>query len=83
VSYFALQTESAKTHINVVRVEVIGDITVDTGPRLERLELHFRLRHVRAVEVEVSKLLSTGSGIVISRAVQSVLLRVTSQEYIY
>lgn len=55
------------THIDVVRVEVIGDIGIDTGPRLESLKLEFRLRHVRAVKVEVAKFLSSSSSIIVSR----------------
>jgi hypothetical protein len=55
------------THVNVVRVEVVGDVRVDTGPGLERLELELWLGHVRAVKVEVSELLGSRSGVVVSR----------------
>jgi len=34
------------TYIDVMRVQVVGDVRIDTGPRLEGLELEFGLRHV-------------------------------------
>jgi hypothetical protein len=34
------------THVDVVRVEVVRDVAVDTGPRLEGLELELGLGHV-------------------------------------
>jgi len=61
-------------HVDVVRVEVVRDIRVDTGPRLERLELELRLRHVRVVEVEVTELLCSGAGIVVRRVESLVVL---------
>jgi hypothetical protein len=35
-----------QTYIDVVGVEVVGDVRVDTGPGLESLELEFWLRHI-------------------------------------
>lgn len=53
------------THVHVVGVEVVGDVGIDPGPRLECLELEFGLGHVGTVEVELAKLLGAGSGIVV------------------
>ena len=50
----------------MVRVEVVGNVGIDTGPRLEGLQLELWLRHVRAVKVEVAELLGTGTGVVVS-----------------
>ena len=45
----------ALADINMVRVQIIGDITVLPGPRLERLELRLRLAHITVEVIEVAK----------------------------
>ncbi len=62
------------THVDVVRVEVVRDVRVDTCPALECLELELWLGHVRAVKVEVSELLGSGPGVVV-RWVESLVAR--------
>jgi hypothetical protein len=62
------------THVDVVRVEVVRDVRVDTCPTLECLELELWLGHVRAVKVEVAQLLGSSPGVVV-RWVESLVAR--------
>ena len=55
--------------INMVRVEVVGDVRRLAGPRLERLELVLRLRHVGLEEAERAELLDAIARISVYRIV--------------
>lgn len=60
----------------MVRVEVVRDIAILTRPRLERLELALRLRHVRVEVVEVAELRSAEAGVGVGRVEPLVVLDV-------
>ena len=55
--------------IDMVRVEVVGDVRRLAGPGLERLELVLRLAHVRLEEGERAELLDPVARIPIYRIV--------------
>ena len=50
-------------YVHMVRVEVVGDVALLTGPRFEGLELEFGLAHVAVEVVEVAEGLGSGSGV--------------------
>lgn len=60
--------------IDVVRVEVVRDITILTSPGFESLKLEFGLTHVAIEIVEVSQLLGFGARIGICRVEAFVVL---------
>lgn len=62
--------------VDVVRVEVVRDVAVFSGPGLEGLELTLWLAHVRVEVVEVAKLLSSKSCVRVGRIVSLMVLDV-------
>ena len=50
-----LALDDPAVNVNVVRVKVVRDIALNTGPRLESVKLSFGLRHVAVEEVEVTE----------------------------
>ena len=52
-------------HVDVVRVEVVGDVAVLPRPRFERLELGFGLAHVAVKVVEVAERFCSGAGVIV------------------
>ena len=53
--------------INVVAVEVVGDVTAYTSPGLECLQLELGLTHVACKKVKLAQLLYSHPGIVVDR----------------
>ena len=70
------EADQASTYIDVVRIEVVRDITVLAGPGLEGLELALRLAHIGVEVVEIAELLSPESSIGVGRVVALVVLNV-------
>lgn len=62
------------TDINVVRIEVIGDVRVSASPSLEGLELALRLAHVAVKVVEVAQCAGLGARIPVRRVEPLVVL---------
>ena len=60
----------------MVRVEVVGDVGVDSGPGFEGLELRFGLAHVAVEVVEVAETLGFEAGVCVRRVVSFVVLDV-------
>ena len=50
-------------YVDVVRVQVVGDVAFRAGPGFERLELGFGLAHVAVEVVEVAEGLCSGAGV--------------------
>lgn len=55
-------------------VEVVRDITIPSGPRLEGLELTLRLAHVAVEVVEITQVFCLGAGIGVGRVETLVVL---------
>lgn len=55
--------DHGRVDVDVVRVEVVGDVRVPSGPGFEGRELRFGLRHVGVEVVEVAQLLCFGPGV--------------------
>lgn len=70
----ALLGDHGLANVDVVAVEVVGDIGVNSGPGLESLELRLGLRHVRVEVVEVAELLGLEAGVGVSRVETLVVL---------
>lgn len=54
-------------YVDVVRIQVVRDVTFPAGPCLEGLELELRLAHVAVEVVEVAEGLCSGSGVGVGR----------------
>lgn len=61
--YWGIIRNHALADIHMMGVEVVGDITLPSSPRLESLELTLRLAHVAVEVVEVTQVACLGAGI--------------------
>lgn len=62
--------------VDVVRVQVVGNVRLLSSPRFERLELRFRLRHVAVEVVEVAEVAGSEFGVLVCRVEALVMLDV-------
>jgi hypothetical protein len=64
----------ALADVDVVRIQVVGDVAVAAGPGLEGLQLELRLAHVTVEVVEVAQAAGFGAGVRVRRVEALVVL---------
>lgn len=75
-AYWLPLGDHALVDVDVVRVQVVRDVTVLARPGLESLQLALRLAHVAVEVVEIAQLLRTEPSVRIGRVISLVVLDV-------